>query len=65
MNEEILGYDKHGEPIHKSKRGFIYTAACINCAICRAVIRGNGGPMYGSVCVECYDKSFRSNHETS
>lgn len=65
MTEELLGYDKNGYPIHEVKRGHTYTAACINCAICRATIRGMGGPMFGSVCIRCYDKSFRSNHETT
>lgn len=62
MSEEILGYDKYGKPIHKCKKDYIYTAACINCAICRKIIRGMGGPMFGSVCLECHDKSFQRNH---
>lgn len=57
MTDKILGYDKNGEPIHECKRGFIYTAAFILCSICRKAIRSMGGPMHGSVCVDCHDKT--------
>ena len=63
MKEEILGYDKNSYPIYECRRGTTQTAVCINCAICRKTIRGMGGPMFGSVCIECYDKSFRNDHE--
>lgn len=56
-DEPILGYDKNGQPIEKTKRGFVYTAACILCVECRKIIRGMGGPMYGSICKECHDKN--------
>jgi hypothetical protein len=56
-NEDpILGYDRDGNPIHETKRGCVYTAACILCQECRAFIRGMGGPRYGSICVKCHDK---------
>jgi hypothetical protein len=54
-DQPILGYDKAGQPIYETKRGFIYTAACILCSECKAVIRGMGGPKHGSICVPCHD----------
>lgn len=53
--EPILGYDKDGHPIHETKRGYIYTAACILCRDCRKIIRGMGGPKHGSICVPCHE----------
>lgn len=51
--EEILGYEKDGLPIHPTKRGYIYTAACITCRECGKIIRGMGGPRFGSICIGC------------
>jgi hypothetical protein len=59
-DEPILGYDKDGQPIHETKRGYIYTAACIVCCKCHAIIRGMGGPKHGSTCVPCHDAEKRS-----
>lgn len=53
---EVLGYDKHGKPIYETKRGYIYTASCILCRECGAIIRGMGGPGFGSICVPCHEK---------
>jgi hypothetical protein len=54
-DEKILGYDAKGKPIHETKRGFVYTAACISCSKCKAIIRGSGGPMFNSLCVPCHE----------
>jgi hypothetical protein len=51
----ILGYDKDGQPINETKRGYVYTASCILCRDCRQIIRGMGGPKHGSICVPCHD----------
>lgn len=59
MNEDniILGYDSKGDPIYECKRGYIYTAACIRCSECKSIIRGMGGPKFGSICFKCHNKS--------
>lgn len=54
-DEAILGYDKDDQPIYETKRGYIYTAACILCRDCRRIIRGMGGPEHGSTCVPCHE----------
>lgn len=55
-DQPILGYDKDDKPIHETKRGYIYTAACILCRECGEIIRGMGGPKHGSICTPCHDK---------
>ena len=55
MTDEILGYYKDGKPIYETKRGYIYTAAVISCDKCRTIIRGMGGPAFGSLCAPCYE----------
>jgi hypothetical protein len=61
-SEPILGYDKNGQPIHETKRGFVYTAACIVCCKCHAVIRGMGGPKYDSICVPCHEAKLKEKN---
>jgi hypothetical protein len=62
MSEPILGYDKDGQPIHETKRGHVYTAACISCSKCRTIIRGSGGPRNGSLCVPCYETKLKEKN---
>jgi hypothetical protein len=62
MDDEILGYRSNGEPIHETKRGYIYTSACILCCKCNAVIRGMGGPQFGSTCVPCHEAKLKEKN---
>jgi hypothetical protein len=54
-----LGYDiledGSAEPIYPIKRGFIATAAFINCFNCRTAISSMGGPRHNALCPTCYD----------
>ena len=53
MNKEIRGYTQHGVPIYRCESDCVYTAAIVQCSVCKTVIRGAGGPMYGAKCLEC------------
>lgn len=55
-NDDILGYDAQGKSIRPLERGYVYTAACITCRACGSLIRGMGGPRFGSICVKCHEK---------
>lgn len=54
MNQEILGYDLQGQPIHKTPKGAIVTQAFILCSMCRKPISNVGGPRHGSECLDCH-----------
>jgi len=55
LTPRILGYNSKGEPIHPIPEGMIATAAIISCYNCYKIIRSMGGPMNGSLCVDCYE----------
>ena len=62
----ILGYwqaaDQSFKPIIHAK-GYIYSRAFILCTECRTPISGQGGPMYNSFCVPCYNKLFEDQEK--
>jgi len=62
MGEPILGHRNNGEPIYETKNGYVYTAACIVCCKCNALIRGMGGPQHGSFCVPCYEAKMKEKN---
>jgi hypothetical protein len=61
MDEPILGYRINGEPIYETKKDYVYTAACVICRQCKAVIRSMGGPQHGSICIPCYEAKLKEN----
>lgn len=53
-NNPVLGYDENNNPIIQP-RGYIYTQAFILCRECNNPISSVGGPMYNSICIQCYN----------
>ncbi|QYW02233.1 hypothetical protein PP740_gp034 [Stenotrophomonas phage Philippe] len=56
IDPSILGFFPNGNPIRETPAGHISTAAFIHCEYCNKAIKSNGGPSYGSICIECVPK---------
>lgn len=51
---EVLGYRTNSTPIYETPRGALTTRALVLCTKCHITIKTTGGPMFGSLCVECF-----------